>query len=173
MVVWLVGLSGSGKTTIAHYLCDRWRKSEPNLVLVDGDEMRSFWGADRDVADYSVEARRRNAERMVECCLWLDRQNINVVCAILCMFDDILLANRERFSNYFQVDLQASVATLRKRDPKGLYARSERGDLGPVVGVDIPYSPPSRSDLSLCTEVGSPTAAELAERVLLAVGVRR
>lgn len=167
MVIWLVGLSGVGKSTIAQALCDQWRVSAPNIVLIDGDEVRRLCGTDQSVKDYSLAARRRNAERIVEFCLWLDRQNIHVVCAILCLFDDIMQENRKRFPDYFQVHLHASQATLQARDPKGLYARAQRGEVGQVAGLDIPYHPPSHSDLTLSTEPGSPSAQELARQILI------
>ena len=83
MVVWLVGMSGSGKTTVGRLVYNAYKKIHPNTVFVDGDEIRALFKHDDLKKDYSVEQRRRNAERIYEICLWLDRQGINVVCLSL------------------------------------------------------------------------------------------
>lgn len=171
MVIWLVGLSGAGKTTIGRALYRRWKQTAPNLVMVDGDEVRQLFRREGAPAHYSLAARRENAERMVELCAWLDRQQIHVVCTILCLFDDLMQANRERFSAYFQVYLDTDLAVLRQRDPKGIYAASARGEGGPVAGVDLPFSPPTSSDLVLTTNPGAPMPEQLAERILTAAGI--
>lgn len=165
MVVWLVGLSGAGKTTIGEALCAHWRQTTPNVVLVDGDQVRKFWGVDQLAQDYSLEARRQNAQRIVECCRWLDRQGIHVVCSILCIFDDIMTANRGLFEEYLQVHLQCSLPTLQHRDPKGLYSEASKGSDGPIVGIDIPYSAPINCDLTLSTDKGSPPPDHLARQI--------
>lgn len=173
MVIWLTGLSGAGKSTVAQSLCQQLKKIEPNTVLVDGDVVRRLCGTDQSAQDYNLTARRLNAERIVEFCLWLDNQGMNVVCAILCLFDDIMINNRKRFSSYFQVHLQASLLTLQNRDPKGLYARASRGEVGEIVGIDFPYLKPSTNDLDLCTEQGAPSADVLARQILaLSKGIK-
>lgn len=171
MVVWLVGLSGAGKTTIGTALYHRWKRQAPNTVLVDGDEVRRLFGRDASPADYGLEARRANAERMVELCAWLDRQKIHVVCNILCLFDDLMQENRRRFSEYFQVYLATDLDVLKARDPKGIYAAAARGEGGPVAGLDLAFSPPTTSDLVLTTNPGAPLPEQLAEQILTAAGI--
>ena len=58
MVIWLIGLSGSGKTTIANKIVERLRQSNNKVVLLDGDLIRELFGTD---VDHSIEGRRRNA----------------------------------------------------------------------------------------------------------------
>jgi len=96
---------------------------------------------------YSVEGRRANAQRIVELCAWLDRQGINVVCSILCIFPDILKDNRTRFSNYFEVFLDAPLDQVEQRDSKGLYAAARSGRTSNVVGVNIPFPRPTAPDM--------------------------
>ena len=147
MVVWLVGLSGAGKTTIARHLTQFISQSKPNTVLVDGDDIREVFKFNQTLDAYSVEGRRLNAERIVEICKWLDRQNINVICSILCIFHDILRSNRNQFSQYYEVSVQVPLEELFKRDIKDLYKAAMAGDRQNVVGVDIPWVSPPNPDL--------------------------
>lgn len=146
MILWLVGLSGSGKSTIGREIYEAWKEEAPNTVILDGDEIRKLFRHENRNKDYSVKGRRVNAERIVELCLWLDSQEINVVCCILCIFPDIMLKNRELFSSYYEVFITASMDVLEKRDIKNLYAPALRGECNNVVGVDIQFPRPCSPD---------------------------
>ncbi len=171
MVIWIVGLSGSGKTTIGLELYRMWKAQEPNTVMVDGDDMRRLFGRDTAPADYTLERRRKNAERIVAICEWLDQQDINVVCCILCLFEDIMRENRARFSRYLQVHVDAPLDVLKQRDPKGLYARAMSGAEKNVVGLDIPFPVPPESDLTLFTGPGAPPPPALAHQIMQTAGI--
>ncbi len=147
MIVWLIGLSGAGKTTIGRALCNKWQEEDRATVLVDGDEMRAIFRHDGSPDAYTVEGRRANAERIVELCAWLDHQGINAVCSILCIFPDILAHNRERFADYLEVFVDAPMDQIEERDSKGLYAAARSGETMNVVGVDIAFPTPQAPDL--------------------------
>lgn len=147
MVIWLVGLSGSGKTTLGRELFNQWRTRAPNTVLLDGDEIRNIFKHDRTEDAYTIEGRRVNANRMVALCELLDKQGINVICCILSIFPEILEENRQRFSRYMEVFMDAPIEILRKRDVKGLYAAAARGEMKYVVGEDIPFEKPKYADM--------------------------
>lgn len=147
MVIWIVGLSGVGKTSLGSHLWELWRAEEPNTVLVDGDVVRRMFGHDRGPDDYSMDGRRCNYERMTDICQWLDSQDINVVCCILSVFPDRHAGNRNLFSKYFEVFMDAPMDVLHRRDKKNLYGPALQGDIENVVGVDIPFTPPSDADM--------------------------
>lgn len=151
MVIWLIGLSGSGKTTLGAQLAQCWRAREPNTVLVDGDEVRRIFRQDTQPADYSLAGRRKNAERVLSLCSWLDAQGQNVVCGLLSIFPDLRAENRVRFRRYFEVYLNPPRQTLIARDTKGLYRRALAGEICNVVGVDIPFPPPTGADMEIDT----------------------
>ena len=71
MIVWLVGLSGAGKTTIARALHRQWQAVSPATVLIDGDEVREIFQHDRGPDAYTMEGRRINAERIAAMSAWL------------------------------------------------------------------------------------------------------
>lgn len=146
MIIWIIGLSGAGKTTIGREVYRTIKPVLSNTVLVDGDEIREIFNFNTP-ASYSLVGRRENAERIITLCEFLDKQNINVVCAILSVFEEQRRMNRNRFPNYFEVYIDADLDSLSKRDYKGIYQKSKIGELQNVVGVDIPFQPPENPDL--------------------------
>ncbi|UFH48258.1 adenylyl-sulfate kinase [Pseudomonas sp. KNUC1026] len=149
MVIWLVGLSGAGKTTLGRALYAGLKAERPQTVFVDGDEIRALFRHDQRADAYTLAGRRVNAERIQALCGWLDSQGIDVVCCILSVFEDVSEQNRERFSAYREVFVDVPLATLIDRDDKQLYQSALRGEREHVVGVDIDYRPPQAPDLTL------------------------
>lgn len=166
MVIWLIGLSGAGKSHIGRQLYKRMKEEEQATVLVDGDEIREIFRHDRGADAYTVEGRRRNAERIRELCAWLDRQEINVVCCILSLFEESHRWNRETYSKYFEVYISAPIDVLIERNPKNLYRRAKRGEVDNVVGVDIPFQAPKNPDLVIENGVYMVDASRAAQQIL-------
>lgn len=146
MVIWLIGLSGAGKTTIGQLLYQRLKAQHPNTVNLDGDILREVWGGD---LGYAIEGRRTNAHRISHLCRLLDRQGIHVIAAVLSIFPDWQTWNRTEFSSYFEVFLDVPMAELERRDAKGLYAKAKRGEINNVAGIDLPFPRPAYPDLVL------------------------
>jgi len=169
MIVWLVGLSGAGKTTIARELHIQWQRQDPATLLIDGDEVREIFKHDSGPNAYTLAGRRINAERITAMSAWLDRQNINAVVSILCIFPDILLANRSRYQAYFEIFVDAPLAQLEARDGKGLYAAAREGGMTDVVGVDIPFPTPKQPDMVVRNDGpeldGGAVAADILARI--------
>ncbi len=149
MVIWLIGLSGAGKTTIGRALHQRMKARAPNTVFIDGDEVRKLFGHDAGPDAYTTQGRRENAQRITRLCSWLDRQGVNVVCCILSIFPEDRSENSKIFSRYFEVYVSVPMAELERRDSKGLYAAARKGSEKNVVGVDIPFPEPARPDMVL------------------------
>ena len=72
MVIWIIGLSGAGKSVIGGALFSLLKEEDPATVLVDGDEIRRIFRHDLDENAYSKNGRKKNAERIREICKWLD-----------------------------------------------------------------------------------------------------
>ena len=162
MIVWLIGLSGAGKTTVGQALHDRLKAERPGMVFLDGDILREVWGDD---VGHTIEGRRLNAHRISHLCRLLDQQGIDVIAAVLSMFPDWQAWNRANFEHYFEVFLDVPMATLRARDSKCLYARAERGDLKNVVGIDLKFPQPANPDLVIDGENVARPAVEIAAMI--------
>lgn len=166
MVIWLIGLSGAGKTTIGREVWRQWREQSANVVMLDGDEVRDVIGRDPQGDPYSVEGRRRNAERITALCELLDRQGVHVVCCILSIFPEMRAQNRERFTEYLEVSVATPLEACVARDDKGIYAPALRGETHNVVGIDIPFAAPLDADVVLENHFERSDPAELAARVI-------
>lgn len=139
MVVWIMGLSGAGKTTLARKVVEELRNSVSNVVLIDGDEIREMFGND---LGHTLADRRRNADRICRLGKFLDDQGIHVVCAILSLFPESREWNRNNLRDYYEVFIDTPLNDLKERDSKGLYARFARGEISDVAGLDLVFPLP-------------------------------
>lgn len=144
MVIWLTGLSGAGKTLISRTLVTRFKVAVPELVHIDGDEVRALYG--NDLA-YDEDSRRKQIQRIQQLAKILDSQGLLVVVAALYSHPDLLAWNRANFDNYFEVYISAPLTLVQRRDAKGLYSKAMSGEMQHVVGVDIPWHAPADPDL--------------------------
>lgn len=167
MVIWIIGLSGSGKTTVGREVYRKLKDKERATVFVDGDEVRAIFEHDRGDAPYSIEGRRRNAERISELCQWLDRQDIDVVCCILSIFQEMRDENRSHYDSYFEVYMDTPTSLLESR--RSLYSEAKDGSRKNVVGVDIPFDPPVGSNIVFGRNDQEKGVEYMARRVLDAI----
>ena len=140
MVIWIIGLSGVGKTTLSQLVYEKLKPSTPNLVRLDGDVIRNVFGND---VDHSVEGRLKNAERLSHLTKLLSDQGIHVIAAVLSIFPEWRKWNRENIHDYAEVYLKASIDTLnnpRLQDEgffKGRFESTVIGDLFAFLLVDV------------------------------------
>ena len=163
MVIWIIGMSGTGKTTIANQVVERIRELKRKVVLLDGDLIRSLFKND---VDHTIEGRRRNAERLSVISKFLADQDVHVVAAVLSIFPEWQAWNRENILNYSEIYLKVSMQTLLERDIKDLYARAMKGEIENVVGVDIPFPEPENPDLVIENDLDRVDFSELANKIL-------
>ena len=161
MVIWLIGMSGAGKTAIGSEIYSKIKSKSPNTVFLDGDSFRSIMGDD---IGHTLADRKKNADRMCRICKFLDSQDIHVVCAILSLFHESQTWNRENIDNYYEVYIEVSMDILIQRDPKGLYKKAMRGELKDFVGYDIKFPEPANPDLIINNE-GDKGIEEVAEEI--------
>lgn len=169
MVIWIIGLSGTGKTTLATQVVERIRQLNGKVVLLDGDLIRTLFGND---VDHTIEGRRRNAERLSVLSKFLADQGIHVVAAVLSIFPEWRRWNRENIPNYSEVYIKASMETLLRRDIKNLYARARKGEIVNVVGVDIPFPEPESPDLVIENDADRLEFRELTDKIMDIAAVR-
>ena len=165
LVIWVTGLSASGKTTLCHALWDFLKSRLPQLVLLDGDVIRTALG---DNLGYREQDRVVQIKRMQSLAKMLAEQGLVVMVAALYANPELLVWNRRYLPGYFEVYLESSLDSLRSRDVKGLYAAAESGNMQHVVGVDIPWHAPESPDLIINIDDGE-SPEQIAMRVVAAV----
>ena len=169
--VWITGLAGSGKTTLAEVIVRNGRASGAEIVWLDGDLIRDFMGA-RNSASYSQEGRKKLALLYGELCCFFLARGFSVVISTIAMHPGVSEWNRHNIPGYFEVFLSVPTATLRDRDKNGFYA-----GMSDVVGVDIDATYPESPDLTvelgaLGGSVNMPELEEVASKVLDKSGIR-
>ncbi|WP_423379431.1 sulfate adenylyltransferase subunit CysN [Burkholderia sp. LMG 32019] len=162
-IVWLTGLSGAGKSTIANLVEKRLHALGKHTYLLDGDNVRH--GLNRDLG-FTEADRVENIRRVAEVArLMLDAGLITLVSFISPFRSEREMARAlvgpDEFVEVF-VDTPLSVAE--ERDPKGLYKKARRGELKHFTGIDSPYEPPAQPELRVDTVAESPE--EAADRIV-------
>ena len=151
VVVWLTGLPGAGKTTAARALERELFRLGCSTMLLDGDQLRH--GLTGDLG-FSADDRRENVRRVGEVASLFFQQGSIVLCSLVSPFR----ADRDRVrsmlpeGSFIEVHVECGVEECRRRDPKGLYARAERGEIPELTGVSSPYEAPERPELVLRTD---------------------
>ena len=144
MVIWIIGLSGAGKTTLANNVVAHANMKSKKTILIDGDIIREVF--DNDLS-YSMEDRLVNAKRICKLGKFLDEQGLNVVCAILSIFPETREWNRKNIKNYYEVFIDTPLDMLVDRDSKGIYGKYKKGEISDVAGMDIEFHKPDKADL--------------------------
>lgn len=155
-VYFFTGLSGAGKTTLGSLFYRRLKERKPNVVVLDGDQIRPVFGED---TGYGFEERRHLAERAFRICKMLAEQGIDVVCCSISMFHSVRKWNRENITNYKEIYIRVTKDTLLARNKKGLYTGGKN-----VIGVDLPFEEPQAPDLIVQND-GDRTPLELVEEI--------
>jgi adenylyl-sulfate kinase len=150
-VVWLTGLSGSGKSTIAAQL--EWElvsQGRPACVL-DGDNIRR--GLCSDLA-FSPADRKENIRRVGEVSKLFAEAGIICISAFISPYraDRELVRAITKPGQFVEVFVNAPLAVCEQRDPKGLYARARKGELKEFTGVSSPYETPEKPELEIRTD---------------------
>ena len=142
-VIWITGLSGAGKSTVAAALVPRLREKAPAVVHLDGDELREILGA-ANLSDqnHGRAGRLALALRYAKLCRVVAQPGVTVVIATISMFHEVHAWNRAHLPGYLEVYLRVPVDELRRRDPKGIYRRFDRGEIRDVAGLDLTVDEP-------------------------------
>ena len=146
MILWITGISGSGKTTIGKSFYKKFKKKHKNTIFLDGDEFRSLFGND---LKYSIKDRDKNAQRMTAFVKYLSNQKINLIISANITSNKYRVWCKKNLKNFIQIYIKARIQSLIKRDYKGLYKKALNKKIKNVVGVDLPFKDPKKIDLIL------------------------
>src|SRR6266403_3244345 len=162
--LWFTGLSGSGKTTIAHLVGPAIEERGPIVEYLDGDVVRTHLSKG---LGFSKEDRDTNIERIGWVASRLTRHGAAVLVSAISPYEETRRNARgliEEHGDFVEVFVKASVDVCASRDVKGLYEKAFSGEIKEFTGVSDPYEEPSAPELVLDTESQSPQ--ESAARVL-------
>jgi adenylylsulfate kinase len=166
--IWLTGLSGSGKSTIADLLVARLGQLGRPVELLDGDVVRTHLSAG---LGFSREDRDTNVRRVGWVCALLNRHGVDAVVALISPYRSARDDVRASVDRFLEVHVDCPIDVLVARDPKGLYKRALAGEIANFTGVSDPYEPPLRPDV-LCRTDGPETPEASATRILDALAAR-
>jgi len=153
--VWLTGLSGSGKSTVANMLEKAlWERGVRSFVL-DGDNIRH--GLNKDLG-FSPKDRTENIRRIGEvAALFTDAGIVNVTAFISPYRADREIARKAMPEGCFiEVYMKCDLAECEKRDPKGLYKKARAGEIPEFTGISAPYEAPEAAELEVDTTGQTP-----------------
>ncbi len=145
-VIWITGLSGAGKSTIANILHQQIQKNLANsrgIILLDGDELREIFPINNnDKSQYERPARLKLAMSYANLCKCLANQGNIVIIATISLFAEVHNWNKQNLPNYYEIYLKVPLDELEKRDPKKIYQRYKNGEINHVAGLDFAIDEP-------------------------------
>lgn len=164
-VLWMTGLSGSGKSTIAHRLERELLMSGHRVSILDGDTLRTGLCSD---LGFSREARQENLRRAAEVAKVMRNSGMLVIASFISPFR----SEREMLvdivgEGFYEVYIEASLETCEQRDPKGLYGRARSGVIRNFTGISSPYEPPENPAIRISTD--NETVEESAHKLMMAI----
>jgi adenylylsulfate kinase len=160
-VIWFTGLSGSGKTTIAHQVEQKLLESGVPVEILDGDVVRE--NLSRGLG-FSKEDRDINIRRIAFVAHLLQRNGVFVITAAISPYRAIREEARAMIKDFVEVYAEAPLEVCEQRDVKGLYAKARAGEIKGFTGIDDPYEPPPGPEVTCKTD--QETVEESAQKVL-------
>lgn len=147
MVIWVIGLSGSGKSFYAKKIEEAiLKKKNKKVIILDGDEIRKYLTSN---LRYSLKDRKKNSIYIQNLCKFLEFKGFVVICSILSIFRSHQKRNRKIFNKYIQIFLDVPIEKLFIRNKKNIYLKKN------VVGKKIKFNKPYKSDLVFMNKFGN------------------
>ncbi len=152
-VLWMTGLSGAGKTTIALILMDELAKRGVKAERLDGDVVRE--SLTRDLG-FTAEDRAKNIERVTFVAKLLSRNGIGCVCSFISPYQSVRDGVRDNTTNFMEVFIDAPLEVVIDRDVKGLYKKALNGEIPNFTGISDPFEAPENPDIHVRTDQQTP-----------------
>lgn len=158
--IWMTGLSGSGKSTVANMLAKRLRAVGARVEILDGDVVRTNLSKG---LGFSKEDRDTNIRRIGFVCNLLSRNGVFAIAAAISPYKAVRDEVRAAAGDFVEVFTDCPLETLVERDAKGLYKKALAGEIKNFTGVSDPYEPPESPEVRL--DSSQQTAEESTESV--------
>lgn len=174
-VVWMTGLSGAGKTTVALEMLRQLDGRNLRLERLDGDVVRE--SLTRDLG-FSAEDRAKNIERVTFVAKLLSRNGVGCICSFISPYQNVRDHVRAETTNFLEVFVDAPLEVVMARDVKGMYKKAIAGEIPNFTGISDPFEAPANPDIHLRTDQEMPVEsagkiiAELEKRGLIPLNGR-
>jgi len=159
-VIWLTGLSGAGKSTIAAKVCEELRERGLAVEHLDGDNVREVFPT-----GFTRKERHEHNRRVAFLASRLEHHGVIVVASFVSPYTESRAYARSIARRFIEIHVATPLEECERRDVKGLYARARTGELRQFTGIDDPYEPPVNPEVTID---GSRTSVEEASRRILA-----
>lgn len=161
-VLWMTGLSGAGKTTIALELLRQLENRGLRLERLDGDVVRESLTSD---LGFTAEDRQKNIERVTFVAKLLSRNGVGCICSFISPYQAVRDHVRTQTTNFLEVFVDAPLDVVIDRDVKGLYKKALAGEIPNFTGVSDPFEAPANPDIHIRTD--QETVAESARHIVV------
>lgn len=146
-VIWFTGLSGSGKSTVAEWVTAELRRRGYRVENLDGDGVRKIFPQ----TGFTRADREEHIRRVGFLASKLETHGVFVVASFVSPYEESRQFVRGLCRSFIEVYVNTPLEACERRDPKGLYARARRGEIKNFTGIDDPYEPPLRPEITLDT----------------------
>ncbi|MEA5568811.1 adenylyl-sulfate kinase [Anabaena sp. UHCC 0399] len=148
-ILWLTGLSGAGKTTIAKGVAQELQKRNYLTEVLDGDIVRTYLSQG---LGFSKQDRDTNVQRIGFVANLLSRNGIIAIAAVISPYRQVREELKQTTTNFIEIYVQAALAVCESRDVKGLYAKARAGQIKHFTGISDPYEEPINPDIICQTD---------------------
>jgi len=153
VVIWLTGLSGAGKTTIAEIVYARIQAMNLPVQHLDGDALRALTPG----LGFTKPERMQHIKNVGHLASQFEKTGSFVIVSLISPYREARDYARKLCRNFIEVFISTPLYECARRDPKGLYKKAFEGSIDNFTGVSAPYEPPTRPNLAIDTMAGSPT----------------
>ena len=143
IVLWITGLSGSGKTSISKLILNKFAKKYGKTLIFQGDQLRKIF----QFKDYSMQGRKNNAIIYSELLKKISDQGINVIISVIAMFESVRKKNRKNIENYLEIFIESDLKLIIKKTKKKHYKLKKN-----VVGIDIKPDLPKKPEIEIVND---------------------
>lgn len=152
-VLFLTGLSGAGKTTLAHALQRTIEQENVSIIILDGDVMRQHLSSD---LGFSKKDRNTHVYRVTEYAISQLKQVQIIIIALIAPYTEMRQTIRQQISKhaeFIEIYVATPLSVCEQRDIKGLYAKARAGEIKQFTGIDDPYEIPTKAEIVIDTSI--------------------
>tara|TARA_B100001057_G_scaffold288717_1_gene288823 strand:+ start:488 stop:997 length:510 start_codon:yes stop_codon:yes gene_type:complete len=146
VLIWITGLSGAGKTSLANQIKKKIKENYGPTLLINGDDLRKIFKLNK----YDKSSRLKYVKQYSELVRFITNQGINVIFTVVGLFDSIRNWNRKNINNYIEIFVKADILQIKKKRKKKIYFKKKQ-----IMGVQIKPEFPKKPDIILINDFKS------------------